>query len=253
MYYTETLSAQGYSRTVSLQPGETMYYTSSGTFTGYLKLFRSRTQGSTFEAIVSPAVDTNVTAGYIKNETNAEERYRFGLFDTDAETPVTGSAVVLTQAETGKAVISTSRGKIGATSGWVVAAADDTSLNTCPASKTGSTLILPLLVETGMRITGFHLLGQIESAGNTVTVDAVLKRVRAAAADVVTATIASMVQMSVTADTKIDNTNSYTDAPNEVVTGDDTYFIIVTVTTGASTDIVIQGAHLNVVPQKPGI
>ena len=72
--------------------------------------------------------------------------------------------------------------KAGATSGWVVAPADDTALVTLPASKSASTLVIPIRgLKVGWTITGIYLIGQIESAGGTVTANHVGGRIGLAA------------------------------------------------------------------------
>ena len=82
-----SLTAAGASPAVSVQPGESLQFSSTGTFTGYLRFERSRNQGASWETIQDAAVDTNLAGGTRKNETKAEERYRFRAFDTDDLTP----------------------------------------------------------------------------------------------------------------------------------------------------------------------
>lgn len=135
--------------------------------------------------------------------------------------------------------------KVGATAGWVVGggAVDTGLMATCPASKTASTLVIPLsgVLNVGDTITAVQLVGQIESAGNGVTVDADLRKMTAAAADVADASVASMTQISVTADAAISSTNGEIGALTEVVGADETFYLLVTATTGALTDIALQG------------
>lgn len=95
MQLDQTLAAQGKGVAFSLAPGQSATYSSTGTFTGYLTLKRSRTQGMTWETVTVPAVDTNVASGTVTNQTKAEERFRFELYDTNAETPVTGSVATV--------------------------------------------------------------------------------------------------------------------------------------------------------------
>lgn len=135
--------------------------------------------------------------------------------------------------------------KVGGTAGWVVAAAANTALVTCPASQTGSTLVAFLPgIKPRWKIKSFRLLGQIESAGNTVTLDAELRKHTAAAADVADASVASMTQVSVTADTVLDATNAKKVlATPETVGDDETFYLLITATTGASTDIALQAVE----------
>lgn len=135
--------------------------------------------------------------------------------------------------------------KVGTTSGWVVNAANNLGLlATCPASQTGSTLVIPLagVFNVGDTITGVHLVGQIESAGNAVTLDMSLRKMTAAAADVADASVAAMTQLSVTADTIISASNAGITGLSEVVGADETFYLLVTATTLGSTDIALQGA-----------
>lgn len=135
--------------------------------------------------------------------------------------------------------------KVGATAGWVVGggAVNTGLLATCPASQTGSTLVIPLsgVLNVGDTITAAQLVGQIESGGNGVTIDASLRKMTAAAADVTDAEVAAMTQISVTADTAISSSNGAISSLTEVVGEDETFYLLVTATTGASTDIALQG------------
>lgn len=116
MQLDQTLAAQGKGVAFSLAPGQSATYSSTGTFTGYLTLKRSRTQGMTWETVTAPAVDTNVTSGTVTNQTKAEERFRFELYDTDAETPVTGSvATVIADANDTVRELKDNNGRVYAT------------------------------------------------------------------------------------------------------------------------------------------
>lgn len=140
----------------------------------------------------------------------------------------------------------TALAKVGATAGWVVngGAVNTGLLATCPASQTGSTLVIPLtgVFNVGDTITGVHLVGQIESGGNAVTLDMALRKMTAAAADVADASVGSMTQLSVTADTIISSSNAGITGLSEVVGADETFYLLVTATTLGSTDIALQGA-----------
>lgn len=140
--------------------------------------------------------------------------------------------------------------KVGATSGGVVNAADNkNSLFRVPASQTGSTLVIPISnLKVGDTITGYHLVGQIESAGNTCTVDASLRKQTAAAADLTdgAVTSGSMTQLSVTADTIMSSANTAVTGLADVVGADETFYLLVTVTTAASTDVDCQAVAVTV-------
>jgi len=139
--------------------------------------------------------------------------------------------------------------KVGATAGWVVNAGANTSLTTLPASQTGSTLIVPINypLKIGATITGFSVIGQIESAGGTVTITAELRKHTAAAADVADATIAGLASnVSVTADAALSATNAVKTGLTEVVAANETFYLLITATTAGSTDIALQGITLTV-------
>lgn len=156
--------------------------------------------------------------------------------DTGAVTMASG--VALTRPAQKRLI--TDGAKIGATAGWAVAAADNkNSLARCPASQTASTIVVPLsYLKVGDIITAFHLAGQIESAGNTVTLDAELRKQTVAAGDLVDASVASMTQVSVTADTALSSSNTAkTLGTAETVGADESFYLLITATTAASTDI----------------
>lgn len=137
-------------------------------------------------------------------------------------------------------------GKVGATSGWTVRAAADAWLSTVAQSQTAATLVLPIPgLKRGDAIVGWHLIGQIESGGNTVTVDSALNRHDAVAADVTTTAVASATQLSVTGDRAMTETNTkkaLESYQHQIVDDGETYFLLLTVTTGASCDVALQGA-----------
>lgn len=141
--------------------------------------------------------------------------------------------------------------KVGGTAGWVVNAATDVSrMATMAASQTAGTLVVPITgLAVGDRITGFHLVGQIESGGNAVTVDAALKKTTAAAADIANAAVTggAMTQVSVTADTQLDRSNAYKELTTPEVVGEGNgYYILITATTLGSTDIDLIGVDVEV-------
>ena len=135
----------------------------------------------------------------------------------------------------------TAGAKVGATSGATVAHADNlNSLFRVPASQTASTVVIPINgLKVGDSITSYHLVGQIESAGGTVTVDAALRKQTAAAADNTDALVTggSMTQLSVTADTIMSSANTAKSVTADVVGADESFYLLVTVTTGGSTDV----------------
>lgn len=127
--------------------------------------------------------------------------------------------------------------KVGGTSGGVVDAANDKgSLMTVAASQTAATMVIKIpYLKVGWTITGIGIVGQLESATNVVTVDCILRAQTAVASDNTDAAIGSgITQVSKTADYLIDDEET---GLTEVVVDTKGYYILVTVTTGASTDV----------------
>lgn len=137
-------------------------------------------------------------------------------------------------------------GKVGATAGFVTGGTN-TAMVTCPASQTASTFVIPVTgLNVGDTITGFHLVGQIDSAGNAVTVDADLRKITAAASGSTHASVGAITQLSVTADTAMSSSNTSKASLAEVVAAEESFYILVTATTGATTDIELNAAVVTV-------
>jgi len=199
------------------------------TFSATTSVIPGLTIGST--AITASAAELN----YVDNVTSAIQTQLNSKKDTSARSV--------------RRVISIASAKAGATAGWVVNAGDNTYLTTLPQSQTSSTLVLPITypLKVGSVITGFALTGQIESAGNAASITAELRKHTAAAADVADATIGAMAApASVTADAILSATNASKTGLTETVDADETYYMIITGTTGANTDIALQGITLTI-------
>lgn len=132
-------------------------------------------------------------------------------------------------------------GKVGATSGMTTN--NDTGAVLCPASQTAATFTIPLQLKQGAVITAFAVSGQIESAGNTVTVDADLRATTAVASDLTDASVGAITQISKTADYLIND--SKTSLSHTVISGN-SYYVLITITTAASTDVALQGVEVTV-------
>lgn len=154
-------------------------------------------------------------------------------------------AVSEVHARTGQEYQLSSTPKAGATAGWAVNGATNLGeLATLPQSQTGSTLVLRITgLKVGWTVTGYKVELQIESAGGTVTVDTDLRKQTNTAADPVDASIGTTTQVSVTADTKVEVAKT---GLAEVIAADKWLFILITATTGASTDIRLLGATVTV-------
>ena len=134
--------------------------------------------------------------------------------------------------------------KIGTTAGWEIQTNDNLGLiATCPASRAAATLVITITgLTVGDEIHAFSVVGQIESAGNTVTLDANLRKHTAAVGDVADASVGTITQISVTADAIISSSKTVT----EVVAADETFYVLLTATTGVLTDIALQGITITV-------
>lgn len=136
--------------------------------------------------------------------------------------------------------------KLGSTgAGWVIGAADDVSLATLPQSQTAEKMVIPITIplKVGWTITAFSLNGQIDSAGGAVTLDADLRKHTEATAGYADASIGAITQIAKTADYKITDAKS---SLAEVVAADESYYILVTGTTAATTDIEIASVTVTV-------
>ena len=137
-------------------------------------------------------------------------------------------------------------GKVGATAGFVTGGADN-AMVTCPASKSAATFVVPVTgLRPGYTIRGFHLMGQVESAGNTATVDAELRKITVEAAGSSHASVGAMTQVSATADTALSSANTAKTGLSEVVAEGETFYVLVTVTTAASTDVELNSIAVTV-------
>ncbi len=138
--------------------------------------------------------------------------------------------------------------KVGATAGWTLGGgAVNTGLTaTLGASLTAATLVVPIAgLHVGAKITAFSVVGQIESAGNTVTLDADLRKMTTAAGDVTDASVGAITQISKTADYAIADSKT---GLSETVAADETFYVLLTGTTGSSTDIALQGITVTYEP-----
>jgi hypothetical protein len=99
--------------------------------------------------------------------------------------------------------------------------------------------VLPLTGLTiGDTVTSFKVVAQIESAGNTATLDADLRKLTNAVGDPTDASIGAITQVSVTADTAVAAEKT---GLTEVVAATEALYVLLTATTAASTDIRLLG------------
>lgn len=190
----------------------------------------------------------------VKVDTIAENTSGSGVTISDAVSM--GSTLAVTGAitatggvaRTGQQRIQNVGAKIGGTAGWLVGAADDVnSLSRLPAGETASTLVIPLQgLKVGDTITSYLLYGQIESGGNTATLDAALRKQSASSpADLTDAAVSGggMTQVSATEDTLVANGKS---GLSVAVAAAESYYLLLTGTTAALTDIDLLSVVLTV-------
>ena len=240
--YTKEYTDAGEGPEFSIAKGNSFDYDISGTFDLYWVMQQVSASGGWRTLFTSGTT----AGGTIKAETDT--RYRI-VAHTPGEVPGTMVVTIteLVEADRVLRILPAASGKAGTTAGWVAAGANNLSLATLPASQTASTLVIPVQgLRVGDKITGFYATGQIESAGNAVTFNLALRRMTAAAADVVDAAVASITQLSVTADTILSSSNSRAADFNETVGVDESFYFLVTATTLGSTDIALQSVTLEI-------
>lgn len=137
--------------------------------------------------------------------------------------------------------------KVGATSGWVVTGGTDICHATLPASQTSSTLVIPIAgLEVGDTITAVSVVGQVESAGNTATLALSVRKQTSAAGDNVDAEIDSDTSGDLTSDTLLSSSTLGVTSMTEVVAENESFYVLLTGTTAASTDIAVMSIVVTV-------
>lgn len=127
-----------------------------------------------------------------------------------------------------------------ATSGWVKN--NNLGIAKLPASQTAATMTIPININVGYTLIGFKIHGQIDSAGNTATLDADLRKTTAAVGGTTDESLGAITQLSKTADYLINEEKTLA-TPNVTVSGS-SYFILVTATTAATTDIEVNAVEI---------
>lgn len=89
---SKSFTAAGLSAVLTVPPTQSVSYSVTGTFTGFVTLEWSRNGGKSWEVFRAGAVDTGFT-GAVRNETKSDVWFRFRAADTDDVTPMTGTAV----------------------------------------------------------------------------------------------------------------------------------------------------------------
>jgi hypothetical protein len=232
----ELLVRAGQSYVLSLTPDPSL--------TGSIQLL-ARDDSPSASSVIRTFTGTLALTEY-KNETGKDQYLRLRCVDLDETEPEDVDYVLQSLISTGRRYLIDHRPKVGGTSGWVINAANNLGLcATLPASQTGSTLVVPVdNLSIGTTITGFYPVGQVESAGNTASITVELRKLTAAAADVVDATVATTGAVSFTADGILGRITSFAENLNATVADGESYYFLVTGTTAGSTDIALQGIML---------
>jgi len=132
--------------------------------------------------------------------------------------------------------------KVGATAGWVITGGTDKSHATLPASQTSSTLVVPITgLEIGDTLTGVSVQGQIDSAGNNVTLVLSVRKLTTAVSGVTDVQIGTDGVGTVTSDTLVSSSLLTVQGLTEVLAEGETLYALLTGTTGGTTDIDLTG------------
>lgn len=131
--------------------------------------------------------------------------------------------------------------KVGATAGWVITGGTNIAHATLPASQTGSTLVVPIPCQIGDILKAVSATGQVESAGNNVTLTMSIRKLTTAAADNTDAELGTDNVGTLTADTILSSSNLVVTGLSETVAEGETLYALFTGTTAASTDIDLTG------------
>lgn len=215
--------------------------TASPSLTGKVQLLRRALSTAKYEIVQEFTASQPVTE-YV-NTTGEPIALKLVCPDLDAGTE-TVAYVLQSLISTGRRFVADQRAKVGATAGWAVNPADNLGLlATLPAGQTASTLVVRLdNLEIGDRITGFYPVGQVESAGGNVTLTFNLRKLTAAAADVVDASVATSGAQTVAADTELGRIGVYAVDNLDVRVADkESYYFLITGTTALATDVALQG------------
>jgi hypothetical protein len=227
----ELLVRAGQSYVLSLTPAPSL--------TGSIQLLARDDSPANFRVLQTYTAVQALTE--YKNETGRDQVIKLRCVDLNAG--VETVPYVLQSLIGGDRYISEARAKVGTTAGWSVNPANDLALMaTLPQSQTGSTIVSRLDgLHIGDVITGFYPIGQVESAGNTASLTVNLRKMTAAAADVVDSSVATSGAVSFTADGVLSRITMPVETLSVTVADGETYYFLITGTTGANTDIALQG------------
>ncbi len=158
--------------------------------------------------------------------------------DYDATLVAIQAAVNALNAATAPLTVSLITGaKVGQTAGWVVNdAVDGASLAKCPGGQTSATLVVPLSgLPLGRKLTGYTVRGQVDSSGDTGTLDAALYKATVAEGGITDAavTTGAITQVVATADAVV---AAAVTGLVETLAAGASYYLLLTATTEAFAD-----------------
>lgn len=273
MSIAKSFTGVGDGGAIGVRAGDSLAYVLSGTFSATLLLQRSDDGGISYQTILSltAGASGNLVVEYSKHDPNIVPLFKWRC---DAFTSGTAVTSIAKNTKVLKQYVSDDTGvipfqvnddgvpvlvrlaqkynqcsgaKAGATAGFSVNPGDNKGiLASCPASKTAATLVVPLSdLKAGWTIQGFYLNGNIISAGGAVTIDAALRTL--------TPNIAGATDAAVSggAITQVSKSAGYLLLPadgktgiGQVVTDGVTYYLLITVSTAASTSVEIDNITL---------
>lgn len=265
-----SFSAVGTGTPLTIKSGRQFSYSVSGTFSATVNLEASDNGGQTWKVVKAFTAAGSGTIN-VKSANGEPVEHRFHCVQRTSGTVVTSisdvaQAQIVVTGQDGSTTfevddnqvstavrlaqniaIPAQLGKVGATSGWAPAGANNLSDATCPASQTASTLVIPILgLKVGQKITGFNLNGSVASSGGALTVDAQLRSLTAGASGPTDAQVAAMTQVAVTAATLLSAANTAVTGINQTVAEGQNFYMLITVTTAASTSVTLQSAEITV-------
>jgi hypothetical protein len=186
--------------------------------------------------------DSQATAGAVPGKLSVKTANSAGAlteaFSVDSAQNVTFAGAV-TRASRQLIVPICGNAKVGATAGWVITAGTNKLHATLPASQTGSTLVVPIDgLFVGDIVTAVAAGGQVESAGETVTIVMSVRKQTNGASDNTDAEIGTDNVGNLAADTKLTSANlGVTLGTAETIAADEALYALFTATTGADCDI----------------
>lgn len=269
MSISKSFTADGAGGAIGIRTGDSFSYSLTGTFVANIYLERSyRLNGwKILNTFTAPASGTVVVDPSSSGDL-AQFRFRCdGFVSGTAVTSITKLTRIIqkyitpdnfiplqidddgvpTLVRLSQKYLIAAGGKVGATSGFSINPATDKAiLASCPASKTGSTLVVPLPnLKPGATIQGYYLNGNLVSAGGTITVDAALRSLTPAIAGATDAAVSGG------GITQVSKTAGYVLLPADGISGIGqlvadgvTYYLLVTVTTGSACTVEIDNITL---------